>query len=103
MVDNRWRTEASGPLKRTRSKALSLAGGGKANTPAGDGKLFWEHPTTDSSDDYSYDPRDPVPTLFAPGNFTCATDQRSLANRADILVYQTEPLGDRIAATGLPD
>ena len=51
--------------------------------------------------DYTYDPRDPVPTLFAPGNFTCATDQRRLANRADILVYQTEPLTERMEVTGI--
>ena len=102
MGDNRWRDEGSWPLKRTRSKALFLTGGGKANTPAGDGKLIWQRPAADASDDYSYDPRDPVPTLFAPGNFTCATDQRPLASRADILVYQTEPLPERTEATGLP-
>src|ERR1039458_4505668 len=92
MGDNGWRDEASWPLKRARSKALYLSGNGKANTPAGDGRLAWERPTADASDGYSYDPRDPVPTLFAPGNFTCATDQRPLSNRVDILVYQTEPL-----------
>jgi uncharacterized protein len=102
MGDNCWRDEASWPVKRARSKALFLTGGGKANTPAGDGKLTWQRPATDASDDYSYDPRDPVPTLFAPGNFTCATDQRPLTNRTDILVYQTEPLLERIEATGLP-
>jgi hypothetical protein len=102
MGDNCWRDEASWPPKRARSKSLFLTGGGKANTPDGDGKLAWQRPTADGVDDYSYDPRDPVPTLFAPGNFTCATDQRSLTNRADILVYQTEPLPERIEATGLP-
>jgi hypothetical protein len=102
MGDNCWRDEGSWPLKRVRSKALFLTGGGKANTPAGDGKLALQRPAADASDDFSYDPRDPVPTLFAPGNFTCATDQRPLANRADILVYQTDPLPERIEATGLP-
>ena len=43
-----------------------------------------------------------MPTLFAPGNFTCATDQRRLSNRTDILVYQTEPLTERVEVTGLP-
>ena len=103
MGDNCWRDEASWPVKRARSKALFLTGGGKANTPAGDGKLVWQRPAADGIDDYSYDPHDPVPTLFAPGNFTCATDQRPLTNRTDILVYQTEPLTDRIEATGLPE
>ncbi len=44
-----------------------------------------------------------MPTLFAPGNFTCASDQRRLSNRVDILVYQTEPLTERVEATGLPE
>jgi hypothetical protein len=103
MGDNGWRSEAGWPLKRARSKALFLSGDGKANTPAGDGKLVWQRPSADASDHYSYDPRDPVPTLFAPSNFTCATDQRPLSNRVDILVYQTEPLPERIEATGLPE
>ena len=102
MGDNQWRDEASWPPKRARSKALFLTGGGRANTPAGDGQLVWRRPAADGTDRYSYDPREPVPTLFAPGNFTCAADQRPLSNRTDILVYETEPLTDRIEVTGLP-
>ena len=60
-------------------------------------------PTSDGSDSYTYDPRDPVPTLFGPGNFTCVADQRPLAGRADILVFQTEPLTERFEVTGLPE
>ena len=78
MGDNRWRDEAAWPLKRARPRAVFLTGGGKANTPAGDGKLVWQRPAIAGCDEYRYDPRDPVPTLFAPGNFTCATDQRPL-------------------------
>ena len=102
MGDNRWRDEKAWPLKRAKPLALFLTGGGKANTPAGDGRLAWQRPSLDGIDAYSYDPRDPVPTLFAPGNFTCATDQRPLTNRADILVYQTDPLPERVEVTGLP-
>jgi putative CocE/NonD family hydrolase len=103
MGDNRWRGEAGWPLKRARSKALFLTSGGKANTPSGDGKLVWQRPTSDGSDGFTYDPRDPVPTLFGPGNFTCVADQRPLAGRADILVFQTEPLTARFEVTGLPE
>ena len=101
MGDNCWRDEAGWPLQRARPKELFLAGGGRANTPSGDGRLVWRRPGADGSDEYSYDPRDPVPTLFAAGNFTRATDQRPLANRADILVYQSEPLTNRVEVTGL--
>jgi uncharacterized protein len=103
MGDNQWRDEQSWPLKRARSRALYLSGEGKANTPAGDGKLAERRPTGEVSDHYTYDPRDPVPTILAPGNFTCAVDQRVLSNRQDILVYQTEPLTDRLEVTGLPE
>ncbi len=102
MGDNQWRDEASWPPKRARSKTLFLTSNGRANTPAGNGQLAWQHAAADGTDHYSYNPRDPVPTLFAPGNFTCAADQRSLSNRADILVYQTEPLSERIEVTGVP-
>jgi len=102
MGDNQWRDENSWPLRRARSKALFLTGGGHANTPAGDGQLVQQRPTAAGADHYSYDPRDPVPTLFAPGNFTCVMDQAPLANRKDILVYQTEPLTERVEATGFP-
>jgi putative CocE/NonD family hydrolase len=103
MGDNCWRDEASWPLKRTRSRALFLTSSGGANTPAGDGKLVWERPADNGADKYCSDPRDPVPTLFLPGNFTCASDQRRLSNRVDILVYQTEPLTERLEVTGLPE
>ncbi len=102
MGDNQWRDETSWPPKRARSRALFLTSGGRANTPAGDGQLVWQRPASDGRDHYAYDPRNPVPTLFGPGNFTCATDQRALSNRADILVYQTEPLAERVEVTGLP-
>jgi uncharacterized protein len=103
MGDNQWRDEAAWPVKRAQPKALFLTGGGHANTPSGDGQLAWNRPASDGADHYSYDPRNPVPTLFAPGNFTCAADQRRLTNRTDVLVYQTEPLTSRIEATGLPE
>jgi len=102
MGDNCWREEAAWPLKQAQQKALYLTGNGLANTPAGNGRLSWQRPAAEGSDRYAYDPRDPVPTLFAPGNFTCATDQRPLSNRTDILVYQTEPLSARVEATGFP-
>ena len=103
MGDNRWRDEESWPLKRARTRVLYLSGDGRANTPAGDGKLVDLRPGGEAGDDYTYDPRDPVPTLFAPGNFTCAMDQSPLSNRQDILVYQTGPLTRRIEVTGFPE
>ena len=102
MGDNQWRDEAQWPLKRARDKSFFLTSGGQANTPAGDGKLAEHRPDTSGEDHYNYDPRNPVPTLFGPGAFTCATDQRPLSNRTDILVYQTDALTSRVEVTGIP-
>jgi uncharacterized protein len=103
MGDNQWRDEPSWPLKRARNRVLFFGGKGQANTPAGDGELSEQSVAGDVADRYRYDPQDPVPTLFAPGNFTCAMDQRSLAKRQDILVFQTAPLTRRLEVTGLPE
>lgn len=102
MGDNRWRGEQEWPLSRARNKTMFLAGGGRANTPAGDGKLLTQLPKVTGSDHYGYDPSHPVPTLFAQRAFTAVADQRRLADRRDILVYQSEPLQERLEVTGNP-
>ena len=102
MGDNRWRDEPEWPLRRAQPKELYLASGGKANTPAGDGRLVADTPAAAGTDRYVYDPRNPVPSLHGPALFVIPTDQRPLADREDILVYQTEPLSERIEVTGNP-
>ena len=102
MGDNRWRDEPQWPLRRARPKVLYLTSGGQANTPAGDGRLVSEPPMQERTDTYDYDPRNPVPSLYGPALFVKPTDQRPLADRKDILVYQTEPLSERIEVTGNP-
>jgi len=102
MGDNQWRDEKHWPLRRTKPMTWYLTSNGHANTPAGDGQLVAEKPKTNGTDKYVYDPRDPVPSLYGPALFTIPTDQRPLAGRKDILVYQSEPLTERIEATGNP-
>ncbi len=102
MGDNTWRGERTWPLARTRDKILYLTGKGRANTPSGDGQLVESPPRTVRGDRYVYDPRKPVPTLHGKGSFTIPVDQRPLATRQDILVYQTKPLAKRIEVTGKP-
>lgn len=102
MGENRWRDEQHWPLKRTEERVMFITSGGSANTPAGDGKLVERRPDSSGSDQYVYDPEDPVPTLFGKGAFTHASDQRPLADRQDILVFQSEPLTERIEVTGNP-
>jgi len=100
--DNGWRNEQAWPLSRAKQQAMYLASGGRANTPGGDGRLLDQAPMAQGNDRYSFDPRDPVRTLFGKNSFTAVADQRPLAHRQDILVYQTEPLKRRIEVTGNP-
>jgi uncharacterized protein len=102
MGDNRWRDEPRWPLDRTGQKTLFLSGNGRANTPVGDGRLLGAAPSEEAADRYVYDPRDPVRSLFGPAAFTIPADQRPLAHRQDILVYQTDPLTERLEVTGRP-
>lgn len=100
MGDNKWRDEQHWPLQRTKDKVLYITSAGHANTPEGDGKLVEKECVSSDTDGYTYDPNDPVPS---PGGLQLMpADQRQLAHRKDILVYQTEPLSERVEVTGNP-
>jgi uncharacterized protein len=102
MGSNQWRNEPAWPPTRATQTEMYLASAGHANTPSGDGRLASTAPTAAGQDTYSYDPRDPVPSLYGKEMYTIPTDQRPLAPRQDILVYQTEPLAEAIEVTGNP-
>ncbi|MBI2481178.1 MAG: CocE/NonD family hydrolase [Planctomycetia bacterium] len=93
MGDNRWRDEPTWPVERAADKVLYLGGNSTLTTDA---------PAQHGSDRYTYDPHDPVPSLHGSALFQIPTDQRPLDERTDILVYQTEPLTERIEVTGNP-
>ncbi|MGE5279369.1 MAG: CocE/NonD family hydrolase, partial [Deltaproteobacteria bacterium] len=101
MGDNAWRDELHWPLQRTQDKSLFIDSAGSANTPHGNGRLLVERPGSASIDTYIYDPADPVPSPTG-YRFPIPIDQRSLADRKDILVYQTEALEERLEVTGNP-
>lgn len=103
MGANRWRQEPEWPLSRARKLELFLSAESAANTPAGGGRLVQTASEQEGKDQYRYDPRDPVPSLFPPFAYTITTDQRPLARRQDILVYQTEPLTQPLEVTGNPE
>jgi uncharacterized protein len=102
MGENRWRSENEWPVSRSRDLPLYLSSGGHANTPYGDGRLASKPAARGTEDRYSYDPRDPVMTMYGTGNFTVPTDQRFVSHRNDILVYRTEPLAEETVVTGYP-
>jgi putative CocE/NonD family hydrolase len=103
MGANRWRDEREWPLRRARPMRLFLGGSGRANGPSADGRLVADAPARPAEDHFRCDPRDPVPSLHGQALFTMSTDQRPLASRADILVYQTEPLDADVEVTGNPE
>lgn len=102
MGENRWRDESNWPLDRAEERTMFITSGGKANTPDGDGHLVNNTTKASQSDAYTYDPNDPVPSLHGAPLYVIPTDQRPLADRHDILVYQSEPLTERFEVTGNP-
>jgi putative CocE/NonD family hydrolase len=106
MGRNEWRQEKEYPLARTQYRKMYLAGGGKANSDRGDGRLRWDAPAAESApDQYQYDPDRPVPSLG--GNNCCGTptpagpkDQRPIESRQDVLVYTSDVLDREIEVTG---
>ena len=103
---NRWRDEQEWPLARTRYTALYLASKGHANTGKGDGGLVWNFEKKAKPDQFTYDPRDPAPTM---GGAVCCDpkvfpwgpmDQRPVEKRKDVLVYTSDPLKQDLEVTG---
>ncbi len=102
---NRWSHATEWPLPGTRFTPFYFSSEGHANSVAGDGRLGMEKPAGAPSDQYSYDPNNPVPSVG--GNNCCGTptpagprDQRAVETRQDVLVYTSEPLSQPLAIAG---
>jgi len=100
---NQWRDEKQWPPADAQPRTYFFASGGKANTPAGNGRLTTGTPPAAGTDRYRYDPRDPVPAMWDEIQHTVPADQNMLKHRQDILVYQTEPLTEATEITGNPE
>jgi uncharacterized protein len=103
---NRWRDEQEWPLARARYTPLYFESAGHANTNKGDGALEWKIRKSAKPDQFTYDPRDPVPTM---GGAVCCDpkifpwgpmDQRPVEKRKDVLVYTGEVLKRDLEVTG---
>ena len=106
MGPNLWREEHEWPLARTRYTQIYLASQGHANSSAGDGTLIWHEASKSRPDQFTYDPRNPVPTN---GGAVCCdpvvlppgpVDQTQVEKRPDILVYTSTPLPQSLEVTG---
>ena len=106
MGANRWREEREWPLARTRYIPLYLASRGNANTASGNGSLLAEPQRAEMEDEFTYDPRNPVPTA---GGAVCCNpriipwgpmDQRRIEERPDVLVFTSPVLKRDVEVTG---
>jgi putative CocE/NonD family hydrolase len=103
---NQWRSEDDWPLPRARATKYFLHSAGKANSVTGDGVLSTTAPRTETSDRYTYDPTNPVPTIGGP--LCCDSkhwppgprDQRAAEARPDVLIYSTPAFVQDFEVTG---
>ncbi len=106
MGENKWRDEDAWPLQRARETKYFLGSAGKANSASGDGSLSIDATAAGSSDMYTYDPANPVPTVGGP--LCCdgvhlaggPRDQKDVEGREDVLVYSTPALDKDTEVTG---
>jgi hypothetical protein len=113
MGENRWHVARRWPLPGTVYQPWYLASDGHANSVMGDGVLSPVPPargaaeeTTAASDQYVYDPANPVPSVG--GHSCCAWtsgpqgqfDQSAIEQRPDILVFTSDTLGQAMEVTG---
>ncbi|MEQ6378068.1 CocE/NonD family hydrolase [Bacillaceae bacterium S4-13-56] len=102
MGDNQWRDEHEWPLARTEWIKYYIDSKGRANSRFGDGFLSQGKPKGNDSDQYTYDPNDPVPFITeatsaqigGPDNYS------SIERRDDVLVYSTEELEKDVEVSG---
>jgi uncharacterized protein len=106
---NEWREEDDWPLPGTSYTRYYLHSAGLANSSAGDGTLSPNSPNRESSDTFTYDPANPVPTRG--GGLCCvhdqdiqepsgAFDQSEVEKRGDVLIYTTPPFDKDFEVTG---
>lgn len=108
MGANQWRSAEAWPLPQTDWQRFYLHSQGKANTASGDGKLNRAEPGSEPSDEFVYDPLDPVPTtggpligfVEGPGIIAGPVEQSHVEKRADVLCYTTPELQVELEITG---
>ncbi|MGD9496471.1 MAG: CocE/NonD family hydrolase [Armatimonadota bacterium] len=103
MGSGQWKSAPSWPPPGAELAEYFLHSSGAARPVARSGSLTREAPGDEPPDAYTYDPRDPTPTLWTVGLFTLPSDRRKLEYRRDILYYRTEPLIEDVEIAGHPE
>jgi uncharacterized protein len=102
MGSEEWKTADAWPPPGSDTLALHLDSGGDAHLADGSGALQEPTPAHAGVDSYTYDPNDPVPTIWTRALFTEPADRRRLEYRPDILIYRTPPLDTPVEVVGSP-
>ena len=103
MGSKTWKTADTWPPPGGEPVRLWLDSGGDADDPDGTGRLMEKPPAEEQPDRYTFDPLDPVPTLWSPACFYNVSDRRLLDHRRDILRYRSEPLEQDLEIAGTPE
>jgi uncharacterized protein len=98
----RWRAADTWPPNGLEQETYYLGSDGTAAKIEGAGLLTRVPLGKQASDTYTYDPHDPVPTLWSRDLFAGPSDRRQLEYRQDILTYRTPPLEQDIEVAGYP-
>lgn len=103
MGSAKWKSANTWPPEGKSKAAYYLGGKGDADRADGSGSLVLEAPAEEGYDAYTYDPKDPCPTLWPRTLFTHPSDRRRLEHRRDILYYRTAPLEEEVEIVGYPE
>jgi len=104
MGGNRWMDLPDWPPPDAEHQHWYLRSKGHADPRNGPGRLTREAPGVEPSDDYTYDPQDPMPTHGGPVyqgmDARGPLDQRPIMNRSDFVYYRSDPLPAPLALVG---
>lgn len=104
MGSGEWKSAQTWPVPGTAATEYFLHSDGAARSLESCGALSPDKPDGDQPpDSFTYDPRDPTPTLWTVKLFTVPSDRRRLEYRDDILYYCTEPLTEEVEIAGHPE
>jgi hypothetical protein len=101
--DDKWRFEGEWPLTRTEYTKFYLHSNGSAMTPNGDGCLDRQKPQEEPTDQFIYDPADPVTYSLNIDYWSLAKymkDRKEVEGRRDVLVYTSKPTEADLEITG---
>src|SRR5699024_11724595 len=92
---NEWRSEQEWPLARTEYTPFYFHSQGQANTRFGDGGLYKEKSQHTATDQFTYDPKNHVPTygggkLYDGISIDVQRDYHEIVTRVEVLLITTE-------------